>query len=238
MPAEVLWPDRETLYDLMLLRATIGHAAFASEKLNDPINPELCEWPASHFDWAGFWFDDWPEAGCVVRAEALDPSKSKDSKHGDFAAFVRLGMDRLGQLYCQANLIRAPAETVADVGIEEVRAWKPEGVAVEVNQMQELFGTLLQAKAREAKIDLPLWEIHNGTPKLVRIRRIGPLLEKRQIRFKSRSPGTALLVQQLQQFPLADHDDGPDGLEMAYRLLLALMEEHKTGRKGLRRLTA
>jgi hypothetical protein len=43
-----------------------------------------------------------------------------------------------------------------------------------------------------------------------------------RLRFKSRSPGTALLVQQLQDFPLGDHDDGPDALEQALRLLIEL----------------
>jgi hypothetical protein len=38
------------------------------------------------------------------------------------------------------------------------------------------------------------------------------------MRFRRNSPGTALLVEQLQTFPIADHDDGPDALEMALRL--------------------
>ena len=39
-----------TLYDLMKLRATIGVAAFASEKQSDPIDPSLCEWPSEYFE--------------------------------------------------------------------------------------------------------------------------------------------------------------------------------------------
>ncbi len=54
--ALVLWPERESLYDLMCLRATIGNAPFASEKQRDPVNPERCEWDASYFDYMGFWF--------------------------------------------------------------------------------------------------------------------------------------------------------------------------------------
>jgi hypothetical protein len=38
------------------------------------------------------------------------------------------------------------------------------------------------------------------------------------MRFKSHSRGTQRLVDQLHAFPLADHDDGPDALEMAVRL--------------------
>jgi hypothetical protein len=56
--------------------------------------------------------------------------------------------------------------------------------------------------------------------KQVRIRRLGPYLSQRKLRFKSRSPGTALLVQQMRDFPVGDHDDGPDALEMGLRLLI------------------
>ena len=45
--AGVLWPERESLYDLMLLRATIGPAAFESEKQGNPRDPSRCEWPTA-----------------------------------------------------------------------------------------------------------------------------------------------------------------------------------------------
>jgi hypothetical protein len=35
---------------------------------------------------------------------------------------------------------------------------------------------------------------------------------------KAGCASTKLLVQQLQEFPVAEHDDGPDALEMAVRL--------------------
>ena len=62
------------------------------------------------------------------------------------------------------------------------------------------------------------WGIDNRVNKPVRIRRLGPFLSSRRLRFKSDSPGTRLLLEQLQEFPAADHDDGPDALEMAIRL--------------------
>ena len=42
----------------------------------------------------------------------------------------------------------------------------------------------------------------------------------RELRFKADSPGCRLLVDQLMDFPLAEHDDGPDALEMCMRLPL------------------
>jgi len=70
--AVVLWPEEEDLYTLMCMRAESGHAAFAREKQNSPINPEECEWPEAYFD-ETIWFDDWPES-LTVKVLSLDPS--------------------------------------------------------------------------------------------------------------------------------------------------------------------
>ena len=57
----------------------------------------------------------------------------------------------------------------------------------------------------------------------MRIRRLTPYLAQGRVRFKGDSPGARLLVEQLRDFPLADHDDGPDALEMAVRLAAELL---------------
>jgi predicted phage terminase large subunit-like protein len=65
--------------------------------------------------------------------------------------------------------------------------------------------------------------LDNRVNKQVRIRRLGPYLSTHRLRFKSDSPSTRLLVQQLQEFPVGDHDDGPDAAEMAIRLAAELL---------------
>jgi predicted phage terminase large subunit-like protein len=65
---------------------------------------------------------------------------------------------------------------------------------------------------------MPTWTLNNQVNKQVRIRRLTQYLGQKQIRFKANSPGARLLVNQLREFPLGDHDDGPDALEMAIRL--------------------
>jgi predicted phage terminase large subunit-like protein len=221
MPAEVLWPERESLYDLMVLRATIGAPAFESEKQNNPLDPSLCEWPEEYFTRPGFWFDQWPE-WLTIKTLALDPSKGKDAKHGDYRAFVKLGRDHNQVLYCEADLRRCSSEVIVDESVEYVKEFKPEGFAIEVNQFQELFVAPIQEAARLANVMMPIYGLNNMVKKEVRIRRLGPYLSQRLLRFKSRSPGTALLVQQLRDFPNGDHEDGPDSLEMALRLMIEL----------------
>ena len=67
------------------------------------------------------------------------------------------------------------------------------------------------------------WPVENRTNKSVRIRCLGPYLSSGRLKFKSDSPGTRLLVEQLKEFPIGDHDDGPDAAEMALRLAAELL---------------
>src|SRR5262249_41953023 len=136
--ARVLWPERESLYQLMALRATIGPASFGSEKQGDPVNPAQCEWDSTYFDYPGFWFEKWPE-DLRIKTLGLDPSKGTDAKSGDYSALVRLGWDRDGYLYCEADLAHRPTPQVVDDGVEHVRQFRPDGFAIEINQFQELM---------------------------------------------------------------------------------------------------
>ena len=61
---------------------------------------------------------------------------------------------------------------------------------------------------------VPVQGVLNTQSKLVRIRRLGLYLGRSRVRFRN-TPGTRLLVDQLREFPGADHDDGPDSLALA-----------------------
>jgi predicted phage terminase large subunit-like protein len=215
--AVVLWPEVEDLYTLMRMRAESGRTAFEREKQNAPVNPELCEWPESYFD-ASIWFDEWPR-DLAVRTVALDPSKGSDARRGDYSAFVLLGVDARGMVYVEADLARRPVAQIVADGAALVERFRPDAFGVEVNQFQELLAAEFEAEfQRRGMLGVRPWPLDNRVNKLVRIRRLGPLLSGRRLRFKAGSGSTRLLVEQLRQFPVADHDDGPDALEMAARL--------------------
>jgi predicted phage terminase large subunit-like protein len=218
--AEVLWPEEEDLYTLMCMRVESGRAAFEREKQNSPTNPELCEWPESYFD-EGIWFDDWPQQ-LRAKSLALDPSKGSDSRRGDFSALVMLGVDRRGVVYVEGDLARRPSPQIVADGVECFRRFQPDVFGIEANQFQDLFAAEFEAEfRRQGLLGARPAPIDNRVNKLVRIRRLGPFLSSHRLRFKNNSPSTRLLVEQLQQFPVGDHDDGPDALEMALRLAAA-----------------
>lgn len=233
--AETLWPEVEDLYALMCLRAEQGRSAFAREKQNSPIPPETCEWPEEYFD-GPIWFDDWP-ARLRVKTMALDPSKGGDARRGDYSALVMLGIDAAGVLYVDADLARRPTPEIVAGGVAWHRAFQPDVFGVEANQFQELLAELFEAEFRRQGLLGPRPQpIENRTAKVVRIRRIGPYLAAKRLRFKRNSPGARLLVEQLRLFPAADHDDGPDALEMALRLAAAALSSRAAQSRRPQRL--
>ena len=200
--AVVLWPAVEDLYTLMCMRVESGRSAFEREKQNSPINPDLCEWPEAYFD-ETIWFEAWP-ANLVVKTMALDPSKGS-----------RLPPQRLSRPWsCWAWIARACSTSRPTWrGGPRPRSWPPapSGSAVssptpslvEANQFQDLLAGEFEAEFRRQGIlaarPVP---IENRVPKQVRIRRIGPYLCSRRLRFRHGSPGTRLLVDQLMEFPV------------------------------------
>jgi hypothetical protein len=125
-------------------------------------------------------------------------------------------------LHGEADLQRRPTSQMVADAVELVRRFHPDGFAVEVSQYQELLCVEFQRASGEQGTHLPLYRINNSVNKQVQIRRLGPNLGQWRLRFKTRSPGTALLVQQLRDFPQAEHNDGPNSLEMAIRLGIEL----------------
>lgn len=226
--AELLWPEVEDLYTLMRMRVEGGATAFEREKQGSPLSPDACEWPAEYFD-EQLWFDEWPR-DLRLKVVALDPSKGRDARRGDYSAFVLLGSDASGTLYVDADLARRATPEMVAAGVELCRTFRPDAFGVESNQFQELLADEFVAEfRRQGMIDVHPWSIDNRVNKAVRIRRLGPYLSSRRLRFKHDSPGARLLVEQLAEFPTADHDDGPDALEMAIRLAGELIQGSVAG---------
>jgi len=222
--AEVLWPEREDLYELMYLRATEGKTAFESEKQNNPVDPSKCEWEPELFEGDDLWFDEWPDLICST--VALDPSKGKRDKPGDYQAIVMLGVDENGTLYVDADIKRRTIQGMVQQFIGLTRNFRADVAVVEDAQFQELLIPECENVAVSQKILIPIVGIGTGSvPKPLRIRRLSPYISRRRIRFKRRSPGVRLLIEHLMDFPNGAHDDGPDALEMALRKAAELLAE-------------
>jgi predicted phage terminase large subunit-like protein len=188
----------------------------------------LGEWPADYFG-RHLWFEDWPpesERACTV--VAWDPSKGSDARYGDWSAFAVLVRDRAGGLWAAAVMGRWPVEEAIDVGLRICEEHDPDALVIEGNQFQHLIRPLVQKRCRELGVPPPpTYTIDNRKAKEIRISRLGAPLRDRVLRLKGDSPGARVLAEQLMQFPNADHDDGPDALEMALRTVRRLLQVKK-----------
>lgn len=225
-PGEALWPEvysREFLERSKATRTTYYWRALYQQ---DPQAEGGTEWPESYFG-PEIWFDEWPKEW-MCRTVALDPSKGTDSKFGDYSAFVMalVGLD--GTIYVDANLGLRNTSVIVEDAISIQREFGSDAFGVETNQFQSMLADEMYRRGRETRTYLPIYCFENTVNKLVRIRRLTSYLARGGIRFKGGSAGARLLVEQLRDFPVADHDDGPDALEMAVRLafgMLAVPEE-------------
>ena len=225
--SSVLWPQVEDLYTLMCLRAESGRSAFEREKQNSPLNPELCEWPEAYFT-EKIWFDDWPSQPPRQSHRIGPPAKAATLTAATTPPSSPWPSTTDGTLYVQADMARRPTPQMVADGVEIYRQFKPHMFGVEANQFQELLAPeFATAFRQQGLLDVNPWLINNDANKRVRIRRLGPLLAARRIRLKSNCPSTKLLLHQLQEFPIADHDDGPDALEMALRLATELLSNNQ-----------
>lgn len=212
---EALWPDRYGIQRLRQIESTIGPYKWGCLYQQRPTLATKSEWPESY--WGGIWADRWPDRFDVA-AIAVDPSKGKDTKKGDYSAIVFAGLCG-GLLYVDANLERRPPSKIVADAIEFHRLNPADGVLLESNQFQELLAPEFQTQTAARSLPpIPLHLVENRVSKETRIGRLDPYFARGQIRLRQ-TPGSRLLLEQLREWPLAAHDDGPDALEMAIRLL-------------------
>src|SRR5262249_43549076 len=96
---------------------------------------------------------------------------------------------------------------------------------------QELMLVPIRHAAREAGVELPIYTREQHVPKIVRIRQLTTPLSEKRVRFKSRSPGTQILLQQLRDVPHGETDDGPDAMREARQLAIDLTSNKAVGRR-------
>lgn len=193
---------------------------FARQELGGEfVEIEGTEFPAEWFGDAA-WFERLPaEEALVLKTMALDPSKGRSDKTGDYSACVLLAIDRHDVLHVQADMARRPiTQMIADC-VGRYREFRPQAFGVEGNAWQDLLAPDFAEEFRRQEVVAPdVWVLNNQVNKLVRIRRLAGYLSSGRVRFKAGCDGTRLLVDQLLDFPAGQHDDGPDALEMAVRL--------------------
>ena len=197
------------LYQLMTKRAD-SHAAFDSEQQNDPLSGD----DAPFASCITFWVDrsrDWLLFG------AVDPSLGKLGAGRDPSAILVGGLlrDTMTLDVVEASIRKRHPDRIIEDVIALHSAYHCLNWAVEAVQFQAFFADVLAQRAAACGLALPVRPIINSTDKQLRIETLQPYFSQGRIRLHT---SQQTLIDQLRHFPKADHDDGPDALEMLWRL--------------------
>lgn len=181
------------------------------------------EWPSEYFYGILAQDDEWPRR-MALSATALDPSKGKNARKGDYSAIVNVGFSG-GYLWVEADIERRPVpKMMLDLVAFNDRI-RPTVTGIEGVAFQELLATdYEQAQVESGYYRDPPELIDNTVNKELRIGRLGTWLRLHRVKIKRNASGL-LLLEQLKAFPNGKHDDGPDAMEMAIRLLLMICED-------------
>ena len=206
--AQVLWPQVQDLRWLMTKRAE-NKAAFASEYQNAPIDEAERVFDRFHY------YDQLPPN--LVYFGAVDPSLGGANRSSDPSAIIVLGRDgSSGKLYVAEAVISKikPALIIKQV-IELQAKYHAQVWAVETVQFQEFFKDELVRQSVAQGVPVPARGIKPTTDKGLRIESLQPHTANGVILFNLNQQA---LIDQLTYYPKADHDDGPDALQMAFSM--------------------
>ncbi len=218
----VLWEELEDYYALMVMQEREGQASFQAEKQNEPLDPEQCIFSEERFV---YWDTEFPTEEDLFRHlgrngyffGACDPSLGQRTGRGDYSAIVILYQDRATRVnyVLVADIARrSPDETIKRI-IHYTGKYPFTHFGVESNHFQQLMVNNLIRHIRKLGLHNRIKTITSRSNKQSRIANLEPEISQGQIRFCKKHN---LLLDQLRQFPLGKHDDGPDALEMAMQM--------------------
>ena len=206
--AVVSWAARPIL-TLMKIRARDGHATFDSEYQNDPLSSDDAMFANALTYWTEL-------PGELVYFGALDPSLGKAGASRDPSAILVGGYHReTGKLYViEAQIKKRLPDLIIEDVIRMQKQYQCQRWFVETVQFQEFLKDELVKRSAQRGIPVPATATKPNTDKMLRIESLQPHMANGLILLHS---SQATLISQLRHFPKADHDDGPDALEMLWR---------------------
>ena len=233
---EVLWEAKLSYYDLMIIKISEGEASFNSEIQNDPIDPDSCTFNEEWFDFYDENSTDFSSPEFVI-VGSNDPSLGKNKK-SDTSSIIALAKNlKTGYMYIvEASIEKRKPDTIIEDAIEMSKRMKRDlkkpfhTFGVETVQFQYYFKDVMAKKSVEAGEYLPIEEINSTQNKNVRIESLQPFIKNKYLKFNAKHK---TLLQQFKEYPMGKNDDGPDGVEMAVRIALAIKGNTKVDYKSV-----
>ena len=242
---KVLWPEKEPILFLMQEMVEIGKRAFMKEKQNEPLGAddkvfETMLWYKEVPDGLHILHNDiiipWEKLvnnckGTLDPAGGQDPVKK--GKLGDFASILTgyslptltadddNPEDQFGRLFVhECWLSRVPPTKQIKSIFDHHERYNYQKFGVETNMYRNMMMPNIgdekerRQKKGNTEILLEFYDIENTENKTARITNIEPKVSNGHMLFN-----VALSLEfknQMEEFPHADHDDGPDTLHMLW----------------------
>lgn len=209
---EVLWPEGESYYDLMVMCLTPeGESAFNSEKMNEPIDITRVEIrPEDIKTFTTELYTGRNAKETVIRLEeetrehpsrlrttneliyfgAWDPSKGKKARSGDYSAIITLGKERTGTIYViDIDLKRKDVDSRIEDIIRLHDKYNYRVFVVETAAFQYFAKDVLIRRAKAAGSDIwrKVKEDTGQSDKTLRIQGLAPYVVDGTIRFLHQS---------------------------------------------------
>ena len=219
--AGLLWPQRWDYFDLRILQEE-DPISFSSEYQNIPLDPRTQIFTVEE---RHHWTDTYKSldellrqlGGDVAFYMACDPSTGKDTARGDYSAIIIIAADLTTKIkyVIVADIKRRSIDQTIEDMLSYAMRYRFRKVAVESNQFQELVTKKLEEESLNRGIHMPIEHVENTSDKIQRIQALQPYTKNGTIQFDRNHK---LLLDQLTYFPKEKYDDGPDALEMVFRL--------------------
>lgn len=157
-------------------------------------------------------FDIMPK--CEKYFIGIDPALGKTK--GDYFAITLLGLKDKKYYASSWGYKLKPAMMIEKIISLYLKYFEhsPQ-IAIEIQQFQEFFKDTLKKEAKSKGLNLPIKALRNTVSKELRIDSLSPYVTDKDILIDINSH---LLVEELDTYPKAPHDDLLDSLEMAFRI--------------------
>ena len=218
--AQLLWPERYTLYDMMLMREE-NIVSFMAEMQNDPVDLSARTFRADEYD---YWTSIYRSEEDLLlnlgtNAEfflACDPATGEAKGKGDYSALAIIARDRRDHVMylLKVDIRRCELNELIKNIIAYHKRYKFRMIAIEANNFQTLLVTSLENEARKEGISLPIERIINHGNKIDRISKLQPVLKSGLLKLNKND---IMLREEMDCFPKGLHEDGMDSVEMGVR---------------------
>jgi len=226
--AEVLWPEGDPYYDLMVHKLT-DPSGFLTEKQNESLDTTKVKILERDLKWFHSLSRDFAFVKELPRFGAIDPSLGKHTHTGDPSVILTLAWDKDNKVAYVIDIDmqrRSVDRQIKDIlRAYERHIWAMFGV--ETTAFQYVLSELLRSEMKKAGMLIPIKEIDNKSNKQLRIESLFPFMRDGTILFDRDKFEKKVRYREAMDQILRytgeknDADDVLDALEMAFSLVKA-----------------